>query len=518
MSELTSGASADADAMSPITASWSKRLAVGATWSVVSTTISYLASIVAYLITARLLGVANYGAFGLVNSTIGMFGILAGMGMGLTATKHVAEWLVPAPERAARVIRLTLSATALASIAVCAILWMTADVVAARFLRAPTLAPLLRLSSLMLFFGALSNAQNGVIAGFEAFRVLARVNIWRGVFAVAAQLVFVWRWGLIGAVLGMSATNALACWLNYRAIRRLSAANGLTGAGGAMHSMRSELPVLWKFSLPTTAAGLIPVVMQWLTNALLARQNGGFVQLGYLNAASNWRAIVTFLPFTIASAALPALSAITAENFESKHRRLELANALNQVVLWPIAIGTMLLGGLIVRSYGADFSAGRDVFVALVGGTAVGYVGNTVGTYVLSEGKTGFALAQNACFGLMLVVVAYVGIPRYGALAVAEGTGVAYLALLAGTAIYMWLLGKITGRLAIRLIVGGILMGVFTGIVAVVPSNLDAWLVIPGMILASGVSLALIPSDLRKRAFTLLQLIRTRRLSLLHSL
>jgi O-antigen/teichoic acid export membrane protein len=489
---------------------------VGATWSVVSTAISYGASILAYLVTARLLGVENYGAFGLVNSTIGMFGILAGMGMGLTATKHVAEWLVPAPERAARVIKLTLSATAVASAAVCVLLWATADLVATRFLRAPELAPLLRLSTLMLFFGALSNAQNGVIAGFEAFRVLAQVNVWRGVFAVVAQLVFVWRWGLTGAVLGMSATNALAFVLNGQAIRRLSAKNGLTGLAhrGAMLSERS---VLWTFSLPTTAAGLIPVVMQWLTNALLARQHGGFVQLGYLNAASNWRALVTFLPFTIASAALPALSAITAETFESKHRRLELANALNQLVLWPIAVGTMLLGGVIVSSYGADFSAGRDVFVALVGGTAVGYVGNTVGTFVLSEGKTGFALAQNACFGLILVGIAYVGIPRYGALAVAVGTGAAYLVLLAGTAAYMWMLRKITGRLAWRLVIGGLLMSALTAAIAVVPDNLDLWLVIPGMILASGVSLTLIPADLRRSAVGFAAAIRTRRSSLLHS-
>ena len=61
----------------------------------------------ATVLVARMLGKTVYGELGMIQSTVGMFGVFAGFGLGLTATKHVAEFRQSDPDRAGRIINLS---------------------------------------------------------------------------------------------------------------------------------------------------------------------------------------------------------------------------------------------------------------------------------------------------------------------------------------------------------------------------------------------------------------------------
>ena len=68
------------------------RLAMGAFWSMAGAVISRGLMLAAWVLVARMLGKTGYGELGMIQSTVGMFGVFAGFGFGLTATKHVAEF------------------------------------------------------------------------------------------------------------------------------------------------------------------------------------------------------------------------------------------------------------------------------------------------------------------------------------------------------------------------------------------------------------------------------------------
>jgi len=87
------------------------RLAKGALWSLAGSLISRGLGLVSAILVGRMLGKQEYGELGIIQNTIGMFGTLAGFGMGLTANKYVAEFKRPEPARAGRIIALA-SATA----------------------------------------------------------------------------------------------------------------------------------------------------------------------------------------------------------------------------------------------------------------------------------------------------------------------------------------------------------------------------------------------------------------------
>ena len=67
------------------------RLADGVLWSFTGAAISRGLNLLAMVLVARMVGKVGFGELGTVQSTVGMFAVFAGFGMGITATKHVAE-------------------------------------------------------------------------------------------------------------------------------------------------------------------------------------------------------------------------------------------------------------------------------------------------------------------------------------------------------------------------------------------------------------------------------------------
>src|SRR5690242_4126402 len=80
------------------------RLARGAFWSLTGNLVARGFGLLGSVVVARLLGKEAFGALGIVQSTTSLFGLFAGFGMGLTATKHVAEFRFSDPNRVTNIM------------------------------------------------------------------------------------------------------------------------------------------------------------------------------------------------------------------------------------------------------------------------------------------------------------------------------------------------------------------------------------------------------------------------------
>jgi len=82
---------------------------------------SRVVSLAIGIATARLLSEPEFGAFGVIQSTLGMFGAAAGLSLGMAATRYVALYRLSEPERVRGVMLVTLGigtvSTAVASLA-----------------------------------------------------------------------------------------------------------------------------------------------------------------------------------------------------------------------------------------------------------------------------------------------------------------------------------------------------------------------------------------------------------------
>src|SRR5271167_1555484 len=86
------------------------RFTLGIIWSLAGAVISRGFLLAASVVCARFLGREGFGALGMIQSTAGMFGIFAGLGLGLTATKYVSEFRQQDPAKTGRILALSSSA------------------------------------------------------------------------------------------------------------------------------------------------------------------------------------------------------------------------------------------------------------------------------------------------------------------------------------------------------------------------------------------------------------------------
>ena len=214
------------------------------------------------------------------------------------------------PERAGRIISLG-SAVAIISGGLLALsLLVYGSTIAAKTLNAPRLADELRIASLLLFFNAVNGAQTGTLAGFEAFRAIARINLVRGLIAFPVTVAAVILWRLPGAIWALTITAAVTCLLSHIAVNRQCTARASLPR---LLSGWAERRILWTFSTPAFLSGALAGPAIWAANTFLVNQPHGYAEMGVYSVASQWRNAIGFVPGVIAQFALPILSNLNGE-------------------------------------------------------------------------------------------------------------------------------------------------------------------------------------------------------------
>jgi O-antigen/teichoic acid export membrane protein len=460
-----------------------ERFARGVFWSLMGTGISQSLGLLASVATARMIGRVHYGEFGMINNTAGTFGLLAGFGLGLTATRYLAEFCLTDRDRAGSLLALCFWIATLTGCASALLLLLLADPIATGVLNAPGLAWDLRMASPLVLFNTISGVQTGSLAGFEAFRLIARVNAIRGLLNFPLMIAGAYWFGLRGVILASGIVAVAGFWLNSAVVKQECVRVGIPVGSTAW---RSGLPVLWRFSIPVFLSNLVAGPALWWANAILAHQRDGYAELGLLNAANQWKTILTFLPVTLANAALPMFSSLHGgeEPLRGQRDSVEIVTAMNQLVLWPVALAVMFGSADILALYGSEFGQGRAILVLMIGGTAIGFIGNSIGTLILSKGFVWFGAALNLTWGAVLVFTTYVTAERYGGLSIAYGHTLGYGVILCGSTLYMLRRAQISKKLAFEVLAGGGVMMLLTAAALNVTVGLSRVLLFPMVVIS----------------------------------
>lgn len=397
------------------------RLAHGALWSLMGALVSRLLGLAAFIIVARLLGKAGYGQLGIIQSTVGMFGVFAGFGLGQTATKYVAELRHKDPERAGRIMAMAgMVATATGAL-MAAVLFVLAPWLATATLAAPELAPLLRIGSLILIFEAMNGAQMGALAGFEAFRVSAMINIWVGLATFPMMTLGVYWGGLMGGVWALAANRALN-WLLYhvglrRETRRMGVPFRLQGA-------RTEFRILLHYSLPSMLSGIMVTPTLWICNAMLVNQPDGYAQMGIFQATMVFQQMLLFIGNTLSAPLLPLL----ANHLDRRDERLERINMLSTWALGAFAV-LFFLGLPEVASilFGKGFAGQHftQTFLLIVFGASIVIYRQGLARILSAHGLMWWGMLSNLMWGGTLIGLTWVLVSR-GAFGYATAWACAY--------------------------------------------------------------------------------------------
>ena len=422
------------------TGSLGRRLARGVIWSFVGAVIARLMGIVSSVVVARLLGKEGFGEYGIVQSTVTMFGTFAGFGLGLTATKHVAEYRHKDPHKAGRILGLSTVVALFTGglLAVC--LLAGAPWLATHTLAAPHLSGALRIGAVLILFTALNGAQMGALVGLEAFRLTAQLNLCTGLISLPLVVGGVVFFGLNGALWGLAAT-AFFTWLLYHfALRRELARAGIPLA---VNGSFAEIRVLWSFSLPAVISGMLAAPVTWVCNALLVNQPHGYAEMGVANAANQWFYALLFLPGVLARTAIPVLSErLGADDKSSCRRILWYTMGLNAAVVIPLVLLGCLASRYIMGIYGSSFAQHPAVVVVAMMTAAVLAIQMPMGQMTAASGRMWTEICMNLGWAIAFCGGTWLAI-SHGALGLVSARLGAYVLHTLWTALFaVWLLQR----------------------------------------------------------------------------
>ena len=410
-------------------------VAIGAFWALIGAVVSRGLTLASSVFAGRLLGTVGFGEVGMIQTTQGLFGILAGAGLGLAATKFVAEFRSIDPARTRRCVTLATTIALISGALMALGFFLLSGVIASRVLNAPHLTIELQVAAGLVLFSTINGAQTGALVGFGNFRALAVLNSLRGVCLCVFLVAGIGLGGVLGGVIGLVATEAIVVLANHVALRPL-----LSTASARLnrHTGWRDLLMMCRFSLLSLLGSICTTSAMWFANVVLVAQPDGYASLGVFNAAERWRQLLLFLPAAFSPVILTMLSSLHGTNDPRAYRRLFGLNLVISIAVVVIpSIGVMVCASPAMGVFGDAYRDGRMTLIVLSASSVAVVLNDLLGQVLVSRGAIAGRFVLDALLAAILAIASWRLIPSYRDLGMAMASLTAFavtsVALIAAT-------------------------------------------------------------------------------------
>ena len=401
-----------------------QRFIKGAFWSFIGMAISQGLTLISSMIIARFLGNEGFGQLGIIRNTTGMFGVFAGFGLGLTATKYISEYQETNKKKTGQIIALTFIIAIISGGILTILQFSISDFLAKKILNAPTIVFELQLSSLIIFFSTMNGTQTGALAGFEAFKKIALVNLFKGLSSFPLLLIGVWLFNLKGVVIALILIEIIGWSLNRYILNEICRNSSIIINYSEYSLVISKL---WEFSIPALLANIIVIPITWISFIFLVNQPNGYSEMGLFSAANQWRTALLFIPGVMGQAIIPIMSDnYGKKNYQIIKKVLWNAIVINAIIVIPLGVGIILLSSLIMNLYGEGFQIGWFVLILCSITGCILSIQTPVGNVIAATGKMWYGFLMNFGWAIVLLISSWY-LVVYGAVGLALAYLIAYI-------------------------------------------------------------------------------------------
>lgn len=415
----------------------SNRLIKSASWALIGSIAGRGISMISYIWAARILSQNVYGEFGILRSTINMFTVFAGMGLGATAAKYISQYRNTNPIKAGNIYTLSNILIYVIAIAFTLFIYFSAPFIADYSLHAKHLVDEIQIGSIILFFIAVNSVQNGALSGFEDFKSIAINTFISGCIQAFCLIIGCYTYGISGMLIGWG-IGCLSCYvLNRRSINIHLIKNNIKSNIKNIH--RSDLNILLRFSFPTLLASVMVGPVLWWTKTYLISKSS-YNEVAIFDVAEQWYTMVLFIPTALGQIILPMLTNTMEEGTSKQYVKLVKTNlVINVSIALLLSILMILLGPVILGFYGegfVDIKALAFMMLATIASSAC----NVVGQVIASRDKMWYGFSFNILWASLLILytIIFVGNYNLGASGLALAMLLAYISHFALQAIYIW--------------------------------------------------------------------------------
>ena len=270
---------------------------------------STVAAALAAILIARLLGPGGYGQYGLAFVVPALFVSIADFGITPALTRYGASLRSQSKFRklASMIGSGVLFNLVVDFVAFLLVLWLS-GLLAATLLHRPAMGQLVALASFVILFQGLFNVSYNSFVGLDRMGQGALMLVLRDTTRVIlSPLLIIMGFGVAGAIggqiFGWVLASLLGAWLLLVVRRVLQSRSGVTELEDGV---ASDVRTMMSYGLPLYFGSLVTTVLAQYQNIVLAFFTSN-TEIGNLNAAVNFGALVAVVATPIADRALPGL-------------------------------------------------------------------------------------------------------------------------------------------------------------------------------------------------------------------
>lgn len=338
-----------------------KKIASNSAMVFLSTAILKAVMLITSIFIARSLGAEGFGKYGMVLATINTVMIFAGMGLGMTATKYIAEFKSKDSLIASKILTMievvSLAGSGLFSL----MLFFGSDFISSKILESPDIKPILQLGCLLLFANTVVGVKQSIIYGFEDYKGLAISNAITALFTLIALSAAALTKDLNNVVLALGATYVFDLVLKQLLCTKLMKKYRLN----YNINFRSQLSLIPNFCLPALLNGACYMPALFYAKSVLVRHDSGFGEVAKFDASYQWLTMVMILTGSICNVIFPMLAK---EKDHVNFKEIYIYGLLSSLSIPLLAlILTAPFSNNIMSIYGAEFaSSGYMLTLALL--------------------------------------------------------------------------------------------------------------------------------------------------------
>lgn len=381
----------------------SRRLVRSAGWITLGNVSSRILSLLTGVLAARLLSENDFGAFGLIQSTVSTFGILATMSLATGATRELAVHRDSVEKRAVAA-SVALALSSMLTICASVLLFFLSPLLAQHMLRDEKLAAPLRLGVLLLGMTALSSVLTGILSGMELFNRTAVMAGLQNLSILVTCILLVPSYRLYGLLsaygIGFAASVISGLWFARRLL------SNTTWPLLRKHATE-EARILIRFCLPNVACGLMVMAAFWGASVLIVRGPDGYRELAHFTAADRFRQMIFFVAGFIGTALLPLISNVASSRreIEEHHAAVELGIRCTALLVVP-AIAILAFGGPQFMSlFGHSYAANWSVLLPVLIWAGISAITGSASTALLAYNKVAYFFWQQTAYASMTLLL-----------------------------------------------------------------------------------------------------------------
>ncbi|MBR6227274.1 MAG: oligosaccharide flippase family protein [Bacteroidales bacterium] len=312
-------------------------------WALLGSVLGKGLSLLAGIIVARFLGKELYGQYGLIKTALFNIAVFSTLGLGYTGTRYIAKSYSDNKGGIRQIIRIIYKITLIASgvVALCVLVYAKPIAV---FLKAPEMDNALRLTSIIIVFNAINTTQIGILSGFKEFKEIAKNNTFSGIITFLSSWILVYFWDFSGALIALFISMLFNAIINLLSINKV-----LKTIPQRSSELVTTTKEILSFSIPIALQESMYTIV-YLASSYLMIYYGGYGEMGILSAASQWGAVMLFIPGVMKNVMLSYFS--SSESTTSLRKKMLLINGSCTLIPWFFVL---VLSKFIASFYGESF-------------------------------------------------------------------------------------------------------------------------------------------------------------------